>query len=161
MEQYILYLMFKHILGKYATGFSFSFNDIDILNNKAVGCFVRGSSISNYRDLKSGEYINIHNTVSFRVNAGLDKSAIMDGLKLCSNIKYKLTKLNNTKIDLHNLDYTIEDGEIVPCETHDGSISVFLSNCSLLSDILYLGKNTQGVSQYTINFKIKYHVMEV
>lgn len=161
MEQYILYLMFKDILKDYTSDFSFTFNDIDIKNLKSVGCFVRGSLVSNYRDLASGEYINIHNNVSFRVNAGLDKSAIMDGLTLCSHIKYKLTRLNNTKIDLHNLDYKLENREIVPCETHDGSMSVFLSNCSLLSDILYLGKNTQGVSQYTINFKIKYHIMEV
>ena len=163
MEQYVLYLLFKDILKDDLEdlGFSISFNDIDIKKNKTVGCYVRGGQVSRYRDLGSGAYINVNNRVSFRANCGLTKDELMDGLSLLNNIKYKVIKLNNKILTLDQLPVRIEDDEFVKCEGLTGSCRIVISNVSLLSDILYLGKTEQGISRYTLNINVVYKIMEV
>jgi hypothetical protein len=162
MEQYVLYLLFKDILKDdlLDLGFSISFNDIDIKKNKAVGCYVRGGQVSRYRELSSGSYINVNNRVSFRANCGLTKDELMDGLSLLNNIKYKVIKLNNKILTLDSLPVRIVNGEFVECEGLTGSCKIVISNISLLSDILFLGKTEQGISRYTLNINVVYKIME-
>lgn len=162
MEQYVLYLLFKEILKDdlLDLGFSISFNDIDIKKNKTVGCYVRGGQVSRYRELSSGSYINVNNRVSFRTNCGLTKDELMDGLSLLNNIKYKVIKLNNKILTLSSLPVRIVDGEFVECEGLTGSCKIVISNISLLSDILFLGKTEQGISRYTLNINVVYKIME-
>jgi hypothetical protein len=163
MEQYILYLTLKEIFKDTMKdlGYKMSFNDIDIKAPKAVGCYVRGSVLSKYRDLASGQYINVENRVTFNINAGLTKDELMDGLCLCNELKYNLIPYSNHILTMGSLPVRLVNGHYETAPNLDGVCNVVISSVSLLSDILPLGKNEQGISQYSINFKITYKIEEV
>jgi len=162
MEQYVLYLVFKDILTDDINelGFKMSFNDINIKEHKAIGCYVRGGVISDYRELSSGRYINVNNRVTFRVNSGLSKDELLDGLKLLNNIKYKVERIGNRVYYLNSLNFKPENDRFVECEDSTGSCKVLITKVSLLSDVLFLGKNEQGYSQYAIDLTVNYKVLE-
>ena len=140
MEQYDLYLCLKQILAEYLTEFKISYNDLNVKADNSIGCYIKGSVVSKYRELSSGEYYNHTNRVTFRTNGKFEQGSIEKCLTLNSNIRDTLIKIKNSTYVL------------------DNNKSVLISKINLLSDILYIGKDEQGRPQYSLNLSIEYSV---
>lgn len=164
MEQYVLYLILKNIIKDFDSNFKCTFNDMDFNKPYSCGIYVKGSDISKYRDIAKGNYYNYIARVQFILQGDTTGESLQSVLRLASKIRNSVpTYINNIynlqqsiNMDINNNiiinnDYTIDNEDT-------SNISLMLLMVRLLGEVNFIGKTTQGLPRYTINFNISYNI---
>ena len=124
-----------------------TFNDMDVKATNNIGVYIKGSQVSNYRDLSSGKYLSRMADIVLNYNCYNTKEGIFDGISKLEAIRDKLETVNNKRVYFSN-------GQLSDKDNYDSFLSI--SQIDLMSDILYLGKNSFNIPGYSIRFKITY-----
>lgn len=160
MEQYALYLVLKDIINELGIEQSITFNDMDDNGHNCIGIYVKGDIPTSYRNISTGNYYNYSARVQVLMNGDLSNDGLMGLLSNASLIRDKLVTMNNTVHECSDK-VTILDGSLVYNRLDDVNgigVVVRLSTVSLLGEVRFEGKNSQGLPRYSINFKIYYSI---
>lgn len=162
MEQYALYLVMKQKLNEIDDTLKCSFNDMDSNAANVVGIYIRGGSTPKDRELATGEYFNYTARVQFLLQGDNSKNSLMKIMSTASSLRKALIRCSNLGFSV-NEQLKWVDGNVVydPEDKLGGNdISVLLTKVSLLGEVDFKGKTTQGLPKYSINFMVEYYCKE-
>lgn len=163
MEQYALYLVLKDQVKNLDSTYKCSFNDMDSNATGVVGIYVKSGGTPRRREISTGEYYNYSARVQFIIQGDNTKESLMSTMNLASSLRKALIRDSNLEF-IVNEQLKWVDGNIVYDPTNKlggNDISVLLIKVSLLGEVDFKGKTTQGLPKYSINFRVEYYCKEV
>ena len=162
MEQYALYLLMKDQVNSLDENFTCSFNDMDFNKPNVVGIYVRGGNTPRYREISTGKYFNYTARVQFIIQGDNSKESLMTTMGLASSLRNALVSSSNLEFSVRDQVKWVEGGIVYDPEDKLGGsdISVVLVRVSLMGEVNFKGKTTQGLPKYSINFYVEYYCKE-
>lgn len=124
-----------------------TFNDIDIKSTNSLGVFIKGSQVTSNRRLSDGTYIARLAHIVLNLNCNKTKAGIFEGVE-------KLEKLRNTFEREHNGFMYFKNNQVSNRDDFDEFLNI--SQIELMSDIVYLGKNSFEIPGYSLRIKLTY-----
>ena len=162
MEQYALYQALKKFLSDLINNYSVTFNDMNELKDNSIGVYVSAPEVSNKRELATGKYDNIINRVQFLLMGDLTQGGLIRLLQTASGIRDRLIIQNNQPLPVPPIvqfNTSTNKIEIVQSQSDTHSdISIMLTKVTATSDLVFLGKTSQGRPLYSMNFRMAYGV---
>lgn len=160
MEQFALYLVLRDLFKKWGVALSPSFNDVDSNGRNVMGVFIRSGGASKYRNIASGKYYNYSSRVQVLLYGDLSSNSLMDVLSAAGIIRNNIVQENNSE-HLITSKFRFNDGNLVYVGSEEElseDVIVRFARVSLLSEVSFVGKTTQGVPRYSLNFKVNYSI---
>ena len=162
MEQYALYLIMKDQVKAIDSNYKCSFNDMDSNAPNVIGIYIKSGGTPRKREISTGKYFNYTARVQFLIQGDNNKNSLMTTMQLASSLRNALICDSNLEFPV-NEQIKWVDGKIVydPEDMLGGNdISVLLTKVSLLGEVDFKGKTTQGLPKYSINFRVEYYCKE-
>lgn len=163
MEQYALYLVLKDRVKAIDNTYKCSFNDMDSNAPSVIGIYVKSGGTPKKRELSTGNYYNYTARVQFLIQGSNSNDGLMSTMMIASSLRSALITCSNLEFPV-NEQLKWVNGKIVydPDNKLVGNgISVLLTKVSLLGEVDFKGKTTQGLPKYSINFRVEYYCKEV
>lgn len=159
MEQYIVFLWIKSLLKSLNSGIAVSYNDMDFNASNVCGVYIKGADVTRYRELATSKYMNLTCRAEIVIQGGLTSDSLFNCLDLLDKFRSTAVLACNTLIYVPEVIYVNGGLSLASGAEEDGSaVYLFISKASLLSDINFLGKNTQGKPMYSLNLKIDFKI---
>lgn len=162
MEQYALYQALKQFLSDLTQSYKVTFNDMNEKQDKSIAIYISAPEVSNKRELATGKYDNTINRVQFLMMGDLTQQGLISLLQSASDIRDRLITQSNNILPVPNtVQFNTQTNKIEIVQSQSDvytDLFIILTKVTATSDLVYLGKTSQGRPLYSMNFRIAYGV---
>lgn len=164
MQNYAMFLAVKQAATSLGCPYTdVTYDDMNTKKGNVMAIMVRNGQVPKSRMLATGEFIRKFSRVQILIQTASDKSSVIAGSSFGVKLEQKFPmifnegfQLDTTKIGFdasHNLT-TIAADIVKPAK-------VWFIRVDPQSDLISIGKTSQGFARYSLNFKIEYSIEEV
>lgn len=164
MQNYAIFLAVKQAMTELGCPYTeITYDDMNTKKGNVAAIMVRNGQIPKSRMLSTGEFIRRFCRVQILIQTASDRTSVIAGSSFGTKLEQKMPLVFNRafQLDTNKIGYdddgdlsTIKDDIIHPAR-------VWFIRVDPQSDLISIGKTSQGLARYSINFKIEYAIEEV
>lgn len=164
MQNYAMFLAVKQAITNLGCPYTeVTYDDMNTKKGNVLAIMVRNGQIPKSRKLATGEFMRRFCRVQILIQTASDKASVLAGSSFGTKLEQKMPLIFNTGylLDANKIGFD-DDGDLSTIKADiEHPARVWFIRVDPQSDLISIGKTSQGLARYSINFKIEYSIEEV